>query len=220
MSTPRAEVLLSVTLWLAPKYYLSTVCQRFEEPQTFLILNDKLSLNELVLLPLPSVEAQSSHLSCVCCQAARLCLEATSVYFPNAAPQAGQEQCFRPQVQVFLSESLTQRVWGPTWQPFISLCKTCAPRVLWATQGSLLGTPGAKADGVCPFMGFTVTAFQHSCVWPVFPLDLSANFLVLTVVSLQTLPFVARLNSPMGAGRTVVVKGEVNRNAKGLVSSY
>ncbi|XP_019602525.2 galectin-8 isoform X3 [Rhinolophus sinicus] len=32
----------------------------------------------------------------------------------------------------------------------------------------------------------------------------------------KTLPFVARLNSPMGAGRTVVVKGEVNRNAKGF----
>lgn len=30
------------------------------------------------------------------------------------------------------------------------------------------------------------------------------------------LPFVARLNSPMGAGRTVVVKGEVNRSAKGF----
>lgn len=35
-------------------------------------------------------------------------------------------------------------------------------------------------------------------------------------VSQLTLPFVARLNSPMGAGRTVVVKGEVNRNAKGF----
>ncbi|ELW68115.1 Galectin-8 [Tupaia chinensis] len=31
-----------------------------------------------------------------------------------------------------------------------------------------------------------------------------------------TLPFVARLNSPMGPGRTVVVKGEVNTNAKGF----
>ncbi|KAF6274620.1 galectin 8 [Rhinolophus ferrumequinum] len=30
------------------------------------------------------------------------------------------------------------------------------------------------------------------------------------------LPFVARLNSPMGVGRTVVVKGEVNRSAKGF----
>lgn len=35
-------------------------------------------------------------------------------------------------------------------------------------------------------------------------------------MSQLTLPFVARLNSPMGAGRTVVVKGEVNRNAKGF----
>ncbi|XP_027626634.1 galectin-8 isoform X2 [Tupaia chinensis] len=32
----------------------------------------------------------------------------------------------------------------------------------------------------------------------------------------ETLPFVARLNSPMGPGRTVVVKGEVNTNAKGF----
>ncbi|XP_059983082.1 galectin-8 isoform X1 [Lagenorhynchus albirostris] len=31
-----------------------------------------------------------------------------------------------------------------------------------------------------------------------------------------TLPFVARLNSSMGPGRTVVVKGEVNTNAKGF----
>uniref|UniRef100_A0A671G8F1 Galectin n=2 Tax=Rhinolophus ferrumequinum TaxID=59479 RepID=A0A671G8F1_RHIFE len=32
----------------------------------------------------------------------------------------------------------------------------------------------------------------------------------------KCLPFVARLNSPMGVGRTVVVKGEVNRSAKGF----
>ncbi|XP_019507356.1 PREDICTED: galectin-8 isoform X2 [Hipposideros armiger] len=32
----------------------------------------------------------------------------------------------------------------------------------------------------------------------------------------KTLPFVARLNSPMGPGRTVVIKGEVNKNAKGF----
>ncbi|XP_045293208.1 galectin-8 isoform X3 [Leopardus geoffroyi] len=31
-----------------------------------------------------------------------------------------------------------------------------------------------------------------------------------------TLPFVARLNSSMGPGRTVVIKGEVNTNAKGF----
>ncbi|XP_006107956.1 galectin-8 isoform X2 [Myotis lucifugus] len=31
-----------------------------------------------------------------------------------------------------------------------------------------------------------------------------------------TLPFVARLNSPMGPGRTVVIKGEVNAKAKGF----
>ncbi|XP_062938977.1 galectin-8 isoform X6 [Cynocephalus volans] len=31
-----------------------------------------------------------------------------------------------------------------------------------------------------------------------------------------TLPFAARLNSPMGPGRTVVIKGEVNTNAKGF----
>lgn len=43
------------------------------------------------------------------------------------------------------------------------------------------------------------------------------SFLVLTVISLQTLPFVARLNSSMGPGRTVVIKGEVNTNAKGSV---
>lgn len=35
-------------------------------------------------------------------------------------------------------------------------------------------------------------------------------------VSQLTLPFVARLNSPMGPGRTVVIKGEVNKNAKGF----
>ncbi|XP_061017402.1 galectin-8 isoform X3 [Dama dama] len=34
-----------------------------------------------------------------------------------------------------------------------------------------------------------------------------------------TLPFVARLNSSMGPGRTVVIKGEVNTNAKGDVQS-
>ncbi|XP_058398950.1 galectin-8 isoform X2 [Diceros bicornis minor] len=33
---------------------------------------------------------------------------------------------------------------------------------------------------------------------------------------LRTLPFVARLNSSMGPGRTVVIKGEVNTNAKGF----
>ncbi|XP_020927639.1 galectin-8 isoform X1 [Sus scrofa] len=32
----------------------------------------------------------------------------------------------------------------------------------------------------------------------------------------KTLPFVARLNSPMGPGRTIVIKGEVNTNAKGF----
>ncbi|KAJ8794083.1 hypothetical protein J1605_019075 [Eschrichtius robustus] len=32
----------------------------------------------------------------------------------------------------------------------------------------------------------------------------------------KTLPFVARLNSSMGPGRTVVIKGEVNTNAKGF----
>ncbi|XP_062938973.1 galectin-8 isoform X2 [Cynocephalus volans] len=32
----------------------------------------------------------------------------------------------------------------------------------------------------------------------------------------KTLPFAARLNSPMGPGRTVVIKGEVNTNAKGF----
>uniref|UniRef100_A0A2K5QHC0 Galectin n=1 Tax=Cebus imitator TaxID=2715852 RepID=A0A2K5QHC0_CEBIM len=32
----------------------------------------------------------------------------------------------------------------------------------------------------------------------------------------KSLPFTARLNTPMGPGRTVVVKGEVNTNAKGF----
>ncbi|XP_021568577.1 galectin-8 isoform X1 [Carlito syrichta] len=32
----------------------------------------------------------------------------------------------------------------------------------------------------------------------------------------KSLPFVARLNSPMGPGRTVVIKGEVNTKAKGF----
>ncbi|KAB1271255.1 Galectin-8 [Camelus dromedarius] len=44
----------------------------------------------------------------------------------------------------------------------------------------------------------------------------SAGFLVLTVVSSQTLPYVAKLNSSMGPGRTVVIKGEVNTCAKGF----
>ncbi|KAM7050263.1 galectin-8 isoform 2-T5 [Molossus nigricans] len=35
-------------------------------------------------------------------------------------------------------------------------------------------------------------------------------------MSQYTLPFVARLNSSMGPGRTVVIKGEVNTNAKGF----
>lgn len=42
-----------------------------------------------------------------------------------------------------------------------------------------------------------------------------AGFLVPTAVSFQTLPFVARLNTCMGPGRTVVIKGEVNAKAKG-----
>uniref|UniRef100_A0A8C5V435 Galectin n=1 Tax=Microcebus murinus TaxID=30608 RepID=A0A8C5V435_MICMU len=33
---------------------------------------------------------------------------------------------------------------------------------------------------------------------------------------LKTLPFIARLNSPMGPGRTVVIKAEVNTTAKGF----
>lgn len=86
-------------------------------------------------------------------------------------------------------------------------------RLLWARD-----PPGTKADLVCPFMGFT--AFKH---FPVssgsFPSrSLFAGFLMLTGISLQTLPFVARLNSSMGPGRTVVIKGEVNTNAKGSVS--
>ncbi|XP_012586410.1 PREDICTED: galectin-8 isoform X1 [Condylura cristata] len=35
-------------------------------------------------------------------------------------------------------------------------------------------------------------------------------------MSQLTLPFAARLNTPMGPGRTVVIKGEVNANAKGF----
>ncbi|KAM8816001.1 galectin-8 isoform 1-T2 [Rhynchonycteris naso] len=35
-------------------------------------------------------------------------------------------------------------------------------------------------------------------------------------VSQFTLPFVARLNSSLGPGRTVVIKGEVNKNARGF----
>ncbi|XP_053460285.1 galectin-8 isoform X2 [Nycticebus coucang] len=39
----------------------------------------------------------------------------------------------------------------------------------------------------------------------------------LTAMSKEnTLPFIARLNSPMGPGRTVVIKGEVNTTAKGF----
>lgn len=42
-----------------------------------------------------------------------------------------------------------------------------------------------------------------------------ASTLELTEISREnTLPFVARLNSSMGPGRTIVVKGEVNTNAK------
>ncbi|XP_058398951.1 galectin-8 isoform X3 [Diceros bicornis minor] len=44
-----------------------------------------------------------------------------------------------------------------------------------------------------------------------------ASTLELTAISREnTLPFVARLNSSMGPGRTVVIKGEVNTNAKGF----
>uniref|UniRef100_A0A8C0N1U9 Galectin n=2 Tax=Canis lupus familiaris TaxID=9615 RepID=A0A8C0N1U9_CANLF len=44
-----------------------------------------------------------------------------------------------------------------------------------------------------------------------------ASTLELTEISKEnTLPFTARLNSSMGPGRTVVIKGEVNKTAKGF----
>lgn len=76
---------------------------------------------------------------------------------------------------------------------------------------------GTKADVARPLWGLRG---QRPSVWPVVPCmrSHSADFPVLTAVSFQTLPFVARLNSSMGPGRTVVIKGEVNTKAKGLVS--
>ena len=66
---------------------------------------------------------------------------------------------------------------------------------------------------------YRIMTFDHCPVSSdSFPMrSLSAGFLALTVVSLQTLPFTARLNSSMGPGRTVVIKGEVNKTAKGSV---
>lgn len=76
---------------------------------------------------------------------------------------------------------------------------------------------GTKADVARPLWGLRG---QRPSVWPVVPCmrSHSVDFPVLTAVSFQTLPFVARLNSSMGPGRTVVIKGEVNTKAKGLVS--
>lgn len=155
----------------------------------------------------------------MCCQVARLCLEATSVYFPNSSPQAGQEQCFRPQAQVFLSESLIQRVLGPTRQPFIHCVKHAHRECAGSHTVLTAGNPWDQRRWSLSLHGVYCHGLPTlPCLASVPTRSLSADFLVLTMVSLQCLPFVARLNSPMGAGRTVVVKGEVNRSAKGLVS--
>ncbi|XP_037677628.1 galectin-8 isoform X1 [Choloepus didactylus] len=48
------------------------------------------------------------------------------------------------------------------------------------------------------------------------PTEISRENVQRSGTSQLTLPFVARLNSSMGPGRTVVIKGEVNTNAKGF----
>lgn len=81
----------------------------------------------------------------------------------------------------------------------------------------LLGTrPGPRQTAV-PSWGSQPQPLPTSMGGHLPPRWHPAGFLVPAVVSLQTLPFVARLNSSMGPGRTVVIKGEVNAKAKGWV---
>ncbi|EHA98985.1 Galectin-8 [Heterocephalus glaber] len=88
---------------------------------------------------------------------------------------------------------------------------------LQSTQASTLGLTNINREnvqksGISQFFTGTQSApvffgqFSHEVP--------SSSFMVLTVASFQTLPFEARLNSPMGPGRTVVIKGEVNTKAK------
>lgn len=56
------------------------------------------------MLPPPSVEAQSSHLSLVCCQSPRLCFGAISVYFPNSPHFNQKSSASDPKHRHFSSE--------------------------------------------------------------------------------------------------------------------
>ncbi|XP_011374204.1 galectin-8 isoform X2 [Pteropus medius] len=79
-------------------------------------------------------------------------------------------------------------------------------------NGGLQQFPSSKGDTdkIVPRTGYTKSrgsAAQHTLT--------CAKILPINCLS-KTLPFVARLNSSMGPGRTVVIKGEVNTNAKGF----
>lgn len=93
-----------------------------------------------------------------------------------------------------------------------SLSVSCEP-------GPDLHAPEIKAK-VCALLGVTDSTLPSYC-WQYEVLarrTLSDSFcLFLTVALFQSLPFEARLNTSMGPGRTVVIKGEVNTNAKGSV---
>ncbi|XP_029787511.1 galectin-8 isoform X2 [Suricata suricatta] len=73
--------------------------------------------------------------------------------------------------------------------------------------------PSNREGDICKIIPRTVyteskgSAANHS---------LTCAKILPTICLSKTLPFVARLNTSMGPGRTVVVKGEVNTNAKGF----
>nr|KAF6395319.1 galectin 8 [Rousettus aegyptiacus] len=80
-------------------------------------------------------------------------------------------------------------------------------------NGGLQQLPGSRegdTDKIVPRTGYAKSrgsAAQHTLT--------CAKILPINCLS-KTLPFVARLNSSMGPGRTVVIKGEVNTKAKGF----
>lgn len=115
--------------------------------------------------------------------------------------------------------SLIQRILGSTPCPLMSSSKrppevSSGSPVQWRPTWDQ-GRCSLGLHGVYRVMGFKPSPVSLGSS---FMRSLSAGFPVLTVVSFQTLPFVRRLNSSMGPGRTVVIKGEVNTNAKGSVS--
>ncbi|KAL0609243.1 Galectin-8 [Plecturocebus cupreus] len=86
-----------------------------------------------------------------------------------------------------------------------------APRTVYTQSKDLAVNHTLTCTKIPPMNYLSKCSLDKSFPWR----SLSAGFLVLTVASFQSLPFTARLNAPMGPGRTVVVKGEVNTDAKG-----